>query len=373
MLHSPFMRSAATLAISGLIIVSTLSAQRGPSPSGAEVAAGKALFESKGGCVACHSIENSDGTLGPNLGWIGLLRTPASLRTSLTDPDADIHPRFLTVVIETTAGQTVEGLALNEDDLSIQIRDAAHNNRSFLKSNVKAMRRDARSLMPSYADRLSAAEIDQLVAYLRTLRTLWPLQSGERTREAGTVSENISFFDRPERAETERTDDLVKALDIPQGARIADIGAGTGYFTWRLAQQAGPRGHVVAVDVQQKMLDLAAETMKRHTMTNVEYMLSGDNDPRLAERSFDMIFIGHAYHEFTDPETIMAAIKRSLKSDGRLVVVEYAKENPKAPASSLHKMAFDEMRGEIEPMGFELDRILDFLPVQHGLIFTLRR
>jgi ubiquinone/menaquinone biosynthesis C-methylase UbiE len=226
--------------------------------------------------------------------------------------------------------------------------------------------------MPSYARTLSNEEIDHLVAYLRTLRTLWPVQSGERTREAGTVSENVAFFDRPERADVERTDDLIKALEIPQGALVADIGAGTGYFTWRLAQQAGPRGKVIAVDVQQTMLDRVAETVRQHRLTNVDYTLAGENDPRLPKGALDLVFIGHAYHEFADPEMIMAAVKRSLKPDGRLVVVEYAKENPAAPASSLHKMSFDEMRGEIEPMGFELDRILDFLPVQHALVFTVR-
>jgi ubiquinone/menaquinone biosynthesis C-methylase UbiE len=291
----------------------------------------------------------------------------------LLDPDAEIHPRFFTVSIETKSGQKFEGLALNEDDLSIQIRDAAHENKSFLKSGLNSLQRQPRSLMPSYAARLSVVEIDQLVAYLRTLRSLWPVAAGERTREVGGVSENIAFFNRPERADVERTDDLIKALDIPDGARIADIGAGTGYFTWRLARHVGPRGKVMAIDIQQKMLNLAAEAVKAHNVTNVEYVLAGENDPRLPERSFDMVFIGHSYHEFADPEAIMAAVRRSLKPDGRLVVVEYAKENPAAPASSLHKMSFDEMRGEIEPLGFDLDRILDFLPVQHGLIFTVRR
>jgi SAM-dependent methyltransferase len=85
-----------------------------------------------------------------------------------------------------------------------------------------------------------------------------------------------------------------------------------------------------------------------------------------------MVFIAYSYHEFADPETTMEAVRRSLKPGGRLVVVEYAKENNLAPAAPLHKMSFDELRSEIEPMGFDLDRILDFLPMQHGLIFTVR-
>jgi putative heme-binding domain-containing protein len=365
------MRSALPAVIAVAILVSHLSAQKPSAVSSADATAGRAIFESKGRCAACHALDNSNGTLGPNLGWIGLLRTPASLRQSLTTPDAEIHPRFLTIAVETASGETFEGLLLNEDDLSIQIRDVSHRNRSFLKSGLKALRREKRSLMPSYAATLSTGEIEQVVAYLRTLRTLWPTQAGERTREIGSVSENIAFFDRPERAEVERTDDLIQALDIPDGARIADIGAGTGYFTWRLAQRAGPRGKVTAVDIQQRMLDLAAATVAQHQLSNVEYTLGVEDNPRLAERSFDLVFIAHSFHEFADPEAIMSRVRRSLKPDGRLVVVEYAKENPEAPASSLHKMSFDEMRGEIERLGFELDRILDFLPVQHALIFTV--
>jgi putative heme-binding domain-containing protein len=359
------------LAAASLAVV--VSAQRAAPPASADIAAGQAIFESKGRCTECHGLDHSEGTLGPALGWIGLLRTPESLRQSLTDPDADVHPRFSVITIETASGQKFEGLLLNEDELSIQIRDTAHQNRSFVKSTLKDVRRDRRSLMPSYAGTLSAREIDQVVAYLRTLRTLWPFPPGPRERETGGVSENVSFFDRPERPELEHTDQLIKALDIEPGAQVADIGAGTGYFTWRLAQQAGPRGKVVAVDIQRKMLDLAAATVKAHNLTNVEYVQADEDSPHLPERAFDLVFIGHAYHEFSDPEAVMSAIRRSLKPDGRLVVVEYAKENREAPASTLHKMSFDEMRGEIEPLGFELDRILDFLTIQHGLIFTVRR
>lgn len=195
---------------------------------------------------------------------------------------------------------------------------------------------------------------------------------GERTRTIAPASENIAFFNRPEREAEEKSDALVKSLEIREGARIADIGAGTGYFTWRLAERAGPRGRVIAVDIKQSMLDLTAETVKQHGLVNVDYVLAKENDPRLPERSLDMVFIAHSYHEFSEPETIMEAVRRSLKPDGRLVVVEYAKEKKTAPASPLHTMSFDEIRSEIEPIGFELDRILDFLPLQHGLIFTLR-
>ena len=120
------------------------------------------------------------------------------------------------------------------------------------------------------------------------------------------------------------------------------------------------------------MLDQAAETVRQHGLANVEYVLGKQTDPQLPLGSLDIAFIGHSYHEFSQPETIMEAIRRSLKADGRLVVVEYAKERTLAPAAPLHKMSFDEIREEIEPIGFDLERILDFLPLQHGLIFSVR-
>ena len=312
------MRSAITIAATGLVYLFTVAAQRVPAGAAGDPAAGKALFEGSGGCLTCHSTENRGRGLGPDLSWIGMRRTPESLRHSLIDPDAQAHAKVFT------------------------------------------------------ASKLSAAEIDHLVAYLRTLRAIPPSEPRERTRSIATVSENVEFFDRPERDAEERSDALVKALEIREGARVADIGAGTGYFTWRLAQHVGPQGKVIAVDIQPHMLDLAAATVKQHGLVNVDYVLGKENDPKLPERSLDMVFIAYSYHEFSQPETIMDAVRRSLKPGGRLVIVEYAKENMLAPASSLHKMSFDEIRSEIEPNGFDLDRILDFLPMQHGLIFTLR-
>ena len=135
-----------------------------------DAAAGRAVFVGKGGCVNCHSVENRGGSVGPDLSEIGLRRTPESLRLAMVDPDAEIYQDYLTVVAVTKLGQRIEGIALNEDDLSIQLRDAGGNPRSLLKQNLKELRREERSLMPSYASKLSAAEIDNLTAYLSTLR-----------------------------------------------------------------------------------------------------------------------------------------------------------------------------------------------------------
>jgi SAM-dependent methyltransferase len=227
-------------------------------------------------------------------------------------------------------------------------------------------------LTPPYASLLSTDEIDQLVAYLASLRAIPPSYPRERTRTIPPASENAAFFDRPERAGEEASDALVNALEIREGARVADVGAGTGYFTWRLAQRVGATGKVIAVDIQPRMLELASAAVKAHGLFNVDYVLGKETDPKLPPESLDVVFIAHAYHEFSEPATVMEAVRQSLTRGGRLVIVEYAKEKRSAPAASLHKMSFDEIRSEIEPMGFALERILDFLPVQHGLIFTVR-
>jgi ubiquinone/menaquinone biosynthesis C-methylase UbiE len=226
--------------------------------------------------------------------------------------------------------------------------------------------------MPSYAS-LSTAELDDLVAYLRTLRAIPPVEERERTRAIGGLSENVAFFNRPGRDAEERSDAIVEALEIPAGATVADVGAGTGYFTWRLAQRAGAKGQVLAVDVQQKMLDLTAEAVRQHGLTNVVYVLGTDANPRLPDNALDLVFIAYSYHEFSQPETTMAAIARALKPGGRVFILEFAKESRSAPASATHKMSLEEIRSEIEPLGFELDQMLDFLPMQHGLVYRLRR
>jgi precorrin-6B methylase 2/cytochrome c553 len=309
----------------GLGYLVTVSAQSVDLGVAGDPVTGKAVFEGNGGCLACHSVENRERKAGPDLSWIGMLRTPESLRQALIVPDAQ-----------------------------------------------KELRREHRALMSSYASKFSAAEIEHLVAYLGTLRSIPPSEPRERTRTVAPTTENVAFFNRPERDAEERSDALVSALEIREGARVADIGAGTGYFTWRLAEHAGPKGRVVAVDIQQSMLDLTAAAVRQHGLGNVDFVLGKESDPRLPERSFDLVFIAYSYHEFAQPEPIMDAIRRSLKPAGRLVIVEYAKESKLAPASTLHKMSFDEIRSEIEQMGFDLERILDFLPMQHGLIFTVR-
>jgi putative heme-binding domain-containing protein len=350
----------------------TLAAQTGQFRVTGNAAAGKGIFDGKGGCGACHSIGERGASLGPELGDIGIRRSARSLRLSLIDPDAEIAAQYYTVVVVTKRGETIRGLALNEDDLSIQIRDINGNPRSFLKDDLKTTWREQRSLMPSYAARLSGTEIDDVVAYLRTLKGP-PIAGGaNRTRQPHHAYSDVSFLNRIGRDAEERPDSLVNALEIPVGATVAEIGAGTGYFTWRLAEKVGPIGKVFAVDVQQKMLDLTAEAIKKHQLSNVELVLGGENDPRLLAASLDLVLIANAYHEFSEPEAMLTAVNGALKPDGRLVIIEFADGHPFGPQDKAERMTMNQIRAEIEPIGFELDRVLDLLPIQHGLVFTKR-
>jgi putative heme-binding domain-containing protein len=330
---------------------------------------GQTIFAGKGSCLNCHAIDQKGGSLGPDLSMIAVMRTPASLRQALTNPSAEIHDEYLTLVVSTRRGEKFEGIALNEDDLSIQLRDRTGTPRSFLKSDLREWHREERSLMPAYGERLKPAELDDVLAYLSTLRGKTP-QKSSRTREIARVAENLGWLMRADREFDERPESMLDTIGLSNGMRVADVGSGLGYYTWRLARRVAPDGNVVAVDVQQAMLDQAAVEAKRRNATNVEFVLGTDRDPRLTEGAFDLIFAANSYHEFADPEAMLAAIHRALRPGGRLVIVEYAREARGVPISQLHRMSLDDLRSEIEPAGFRLERILDFLPIQHGLILS---
>ena len=132
--------------------------------------AGKAVYEGKGGCTVCHSIGREGGSLGPDLSDVGRRRDLKYLEESIVTPEADVPIRYRAIQVVTKSGQTVVGIRLNEDDLSVQLRDEKDNLRSFLKDNLREIRHDKPSLMPAYGSTLSRKEIEDVVAYLSGLR-----------------------------------------------------------------------------------------------------------------------------------------------------------------------------------------------------------
>jgi ubiquinone/menaquinone biosynthesis C-methylase UbiE len=175
---------------------------------------------------------------------------------------------------------------------------------------------------------------------------------------------------RSERASEEAPDTALDAIGLPKGSVAADIGAGVGYFTWRMAGRVGPDGKVYANDIQQAMLDKLKQNIAARGLRNVETVLGTPDDPRLPAGRVDMALLVDVYHEFSQPQKMLRGIRRSLKPDGRLVLLEYRKEDPKVPIRQEHKMSVEEVKAEIEPEGFHFEKSLEVLPRQHILIFT---
>ena len=178
-----------------------------------------------------------------------------------------------------------------------------------------------------------------------------------------------AWLERPTREREERTDLLIAALPLESDAVVADIGAGTGYFAFPIAQRI-PAGRVLAVDIQQEMLDIIEARKIEKRVQNVDTVLSTPNDTRLPENQVDLILIVDAYHEFSDPLAMGQSMARALKPGGRLVLIEYRKEDPTVPIKPLHKMTEAQARREMAAIGLEFERNDHFLPQQHFLVFV---
>lgn len=177
-----------------------------------------------------------------------------------------------------------------------------------------------------------------------------------------------AWMERPERERTELPARLVRALDLRPSDVVADIGAGTGYFTFRIAPEV-PRGLVYAVDIQQAMVDTLGARVHRREVENVRPLQGTILDPRLPNGSIDLVLIVDAYHEFSHPHEMMTALYEDLKPGGRLAIVEYRGEDPTVPVEPLHKMSADQIQREMEVHGFQWRETLDVLPQQHLMIF----
>lgn len=176
------------------------------------------------------------------------------------------------------------------------------------------------------------------------------------------------WLERPSRATTEKPKQVVDALNLKPTDVVADIGAGTGYFSFRISPLV-PQGKVLAVDIQPEMLDIIDFLNKENNITNVEPILGSVTDPNLLEQSVDLVLMVDAYHEFENPKEMMEGIVRSLKPDGRVVLVEYRKENPLILIKALHKMTQKQARKEMAALGLQWLETKNFLPQQHVMIF----
>lgn len=177
------------------------------------------------------------------------------------------------------------------------------------------------------------------------------------------------WLERSERELEELPEIALDKLGILPGMTVADVGAGSGYFTLRLARRIGPNGHVHAVEVQPDMLAILRERAAKSGMRNITPVLGSEADPRLPKQSMDLILLVDVYHEFSQPQKMLRRMRDALKNSGRLVLLEYRKEDPHIPIRQDHKMSIEEARQELEAEGFKLDKVLRDLPRQHILVF----
>jgi len=195
--------------------------------------------------------------------------------------------------------------------------------------------------------------------------------SGRRFAEVMDAS-GASWLDRSERDLEEAPDTALDIISVKKGSTVADIGAGSGYMTVRLAKRVGDKGMVYANDIQPAMLELLDRRLKSAKLTNVTAILGSIDDPKLPPASIDMALMVDVYHELSRPQEMLRHIREALKPGGRLVLLEYRKEDPSIPIRPEHKMSVAEAKQELEAEGFKLARVADELPRQHVLIFTKR-
>jgi len=180
--------------------------------------------------------------------------------------------------------------------------------------------------------------------------------------------QGAAWLERSAREVEERPDRVVEGMALAPDAEVADIGAGTGYFTFRIAEDV-PTGRVYAVDVQPEMLEVLRKRIERRTITNVTPVLGAEDDPKLASDSVDAVLLVDAYHEFAHPFEMMQGIRRALRPGGRVFLIEYRGEDPRVPIKPLHKMTQAQAITELEAVGLRWVETLDILPSQHFMVF----
>ncbi len=174
---------------------------------------------------------------------------------------------------------------------------------------------------------------------------------------------------RDTREAEEQPEQMLDSLKLKPGDVVADVGAGVGYTSIKIARRVGAKGLVYATDVQPQMLRMLAANAKDAGFKNIKGVLCTPTDQKLPEGSVDLAIMVDVYHECSDPEATLHSIRKGLKPKGRLVLIEFRGEDPEVPIKPEHKMTFEQVKKEIEPQGFAFKEKLDFLPWQHIIIF----
>ena len=180
----------------------------------------------------------------------------------------------------------------------------------------------------------------------------------------------MDWLDRPERDAEEPPAKVLEALELRLGEVVADLGAGSGYFTFRMAPKVGPTGRVLAVEIQEPMLNALRTRAAALKATNVQVVKGSETDPHLPVNGVDLVLLVDVYHELSYPFEVMSKVRDSLKPDGRVVFVEYRKEDSKVQIKEVHKMSVAQLDKEMRVAGFVRVRTVETLPQQHIVIFA---
>ncbi len=190
-------------------------------------------------------------------------------------------------------------------------------------------------------------------------------------REIATTMHYLGapWLTREDREREEECSTLLKVLGIQPGDIVCDMGCGNGFYTLELARLVGKKGQVLAIDIQREMLELLRARAKEADVKNIRSILGTLVDPKLPDGGVDLILCVDVYHEFSHPEHMLKAMRKSLKPGGRLVLVEFRLEDPKVPIKLLHKMSKEQILKEIPANGYKLSDQFDKLPWQHVMFF----
>lgn len=305
-----------------------------------------------------------------NVGHAGELRTEGPSSTLVVNVLAD-SATSISITLEYTTGDIVHRLELDDQPIP---------NGHWVGFVCEGPDESTPTRLVVLLDALSMSSPDPLPDAGRLVPERSIYESIRRTRdgigkrfmgrEIAQVMGHLAagWLERPEREQEERTDRLVGMLPLKPDSIIADIGAGSGYFTSRLAPRV-PEGKIIATDIQPEMLELLSRRVVKEGLTNVETVLGTIKDTGLAPESVDLILLVDVYHEFDHPWEMLQSMRRALKPGGRVAIAEYRANDPTVPIKPLHTMTAEQVQLEFELAGFTLEAVKTDLPWQSLFLF----
>ncbi|MEX2015833.1 MAG: methyltransferase domain-containing protein [Candidatus Hydrogenedentales bacterium] len=208
------------------------------------------------------------------------------------------------------------------------------------------------------------------VTALATAQQVPPLPTTERTPAPVMSYHGAVWLERPTREEEEKPYEVIETMGLKNGDVVADIGAGSGYFSRKMAQAVAPDGKVYAVDIQPEFIEMLNEFKEEQGLENMIPVLGEEVDPKLPPNSIDWMLLTDVYHEFQQPEPMLAKMREALKDHGHVALIEYRLLGETAAhIKTEHRMSVRQVLAEWQPAGFILVDLLEFLPAQHFFVF----